>query len=98
MTISTNYTLEGHLLSRYKVVLNLGVYHGSGLLFDEHVDAVIKKVPGLWGLWCVSAECFTEAKTLKILYCTYLISHLEYASVIWSPRYHIYLLTGLKTY
>lgn len=43
MTISTNYTPEGLLLSRCKVVRDLGVYHDSSLLLDQHVDAVIKK-------------------------------------------------------
>lgn len=37
------------------------------------------------------SKCFTQAKTLKILYCTFVRSHLEYASEVWNPRYHKYI-------
>lgn len=34
---------------------------------------------------------FTSIKTIKILYCSYVRSHLEYASQIWNPIYNTYI-------
>lgn len=37
------------------------------------------------------STCFREIKTLKILYCTFVRSILEYGSQIWNPRYDKYI-------
>ena len=89
--VATTYTLMGQVLPRCNTIRDLGVYQDSKLLFDTHIDSIVKKSSKLLGFIMRLSKCFTDAKTLKILYCTFVRSQLEYASQIWSPRYHKYI-------
>lgn len=89
--LATTYTLGGHILPRCSTIRDLGVQHDSKLIFDKHVDAIVAKASKSLGFIMRLSKCFTQAKTLKILYCTFVRSHLEYASEIWSPCYHKYI-------
>jgi hypothetical protein len=85
-----DYKLKGTRLKRDSVVRDLGVYHDSKLLFNVHIDNVISKASRALGFVMRSSVDFHHIKTLKILYCSFVRSHLEYASQIWNPRYQTY--------
>lgn len=87
-----NYSLKGINLQRSSVVRDLGVIHDSKLLFNTHVDDIVSRAYKALGFVMRSSADFTDVKTLKILYCTYVRSKLEYASQIWSPAYATYIL------
>lgn len=89
--IDFDYCLRNTKLQRNSVVRDLGVLHDSKLLFDSHVDAIISKAFKALGFVMRNSREFGQAKTLKILYCSFVRSHLEYASQVWSPRYLTYI-------
>lgn len=88
--INFTYTLKDHSLQKVDEIRDLGVTHDSKLLFDTHINNIVKKASKNLGFIMRSSKDFKNAKTLKILYCTYVRSSLEYASQIWNPRYNIY--------
>lgn len=89
--LATRYILSGQILPRCDTIRDLGVHQDSKLVFDAHIDAIVKKASRLLGFIIRLSKSFTDAKTLKILYCTFVRSQLEYASQIWNPRYHKYI-------
>lgn len=89
--LNYNYTLKGELLQRESSIRDLGVLHDSKLLFDAHIDAITAKAYKALGFVLRSSRDFTKAKTLKVLYCCYVRSNLEYASQVWNPRYNKYI-------
>lgn len=89
--IHFNYSLKDHNLQTADKIRDLGVIHDSKLLFDSHVDNIVQRASRSLGFIMRSSKDFKNAKTLKILYCTYVRSSLEYASQVWNPRYNIYI-------
>lgn len=87
----TTYKLKGQQLQRSHGVRDLGVFHDSKLLFNTHIEQIVAKASRSLGFIMRVAGCFKNAKTLKILYCSFVRSHLEYASQIWNPRYGKYI-------
>lgn len=89
--ISYNYTLKDVSLKRDSSVRDLGVVHDSKLLFDAHIESIVAKAYRALGFVMRVSKDLKKVKTLKILYCTFVRSQLEYASQIWSPRYAVYI-------
>lgn len=89
--VTFNYELKAQTLSRVNSVRDLGVLHDSRLLFDEHINSIISKATKMLGFLMRNSKDFSDAKTLKILYCSLVRSNLEYASQIWNPRYATYV-------
>lgn len=89
--IPTKYTLLGQHLSRKESIRDLGVYHDSKLIFEVQINDIVNKASKSLGFIMRMSKHFTEAKTLKILYCTFVRTHLEYASQIWNPCYIKYI-------
>lgn len=84
------YMLKGEALVREAEVRDLGVYHDSKLLFDGHIDSIVNRAYRALGFVLRVSKDFKQIKTLKILYCTYVRSILEYASQVWNPMYATY--------
>ena len=55
--------------------------------FNDHIDKAISKASSMLGFIIRFSKEFDDPYTLKILYTSYVRSHLEYASVIWNPYY-----------
>lgn len=89
--LATTYTLSGQTLPRCDIIRDLGVHHDNKLIFEAHIDSIVKKAYKLLGFIMRLSKCFKNVKTLKILYCTFVRSQLEYASQIWNPRYSKYI-------
>lgn len=84
------YRIKNSILSRKNSALDLGVLHDSKLSFDQHISHVYDKAYKALGFIFRISDSFKRMKTLKILYCAYVRSHLEYASQIWNPCYDTY--------
>ncbi|KAG7295979.1 hypothetical protein JYU34_021071 [Plutella xylostella] len=87
----STYMLQNQSLTSVSEIRDLGVVHDSKLLFDSHIDSIITKASKALGFLIRSSRPFKCMKTVKILYCAYVRSHLEYASQIWNPQYDIYI-------
>jgi hypothetical protein len=89
--VLVDYMLSNVVLKRETVIRDLGVLHDHKLVFDSHINNIISKASRALGFIMRSSRDFRHAKTLKILYCSLVRSHLEYASQVWSPRYSTYI-------
>lgn len=88
--LDKGYIIRNLMISKINVIKDLGVFHDNKLLFDTHIDHIIKKANKALGFVMRSSKEFKNLKVIKVLYCTFVRSHLEYASQIWNPRYGIY--------
>lgn len=89
--ISKSYTIKGQPLEKITYMKDLGIIHDSKLIFDKHVDSIISGALKALGFIMRNSLYFTQAKTLKVLYCAYVRSKLEYASQVWNPCYNTYV-------
>ncbi|CAG9120858.1 unnamed protein product, partial [Plutella xylostella] len=87
----STYSLSDQSISICNEIKDLGVIMDSKLLFDKHVDAIVKKAYKLLGFVMRSCKNFKLMKSIKIIYCTLVRSNLEYASQVWNPRYGVYI-------
>lgn len=65
---------------------DLGVWLDSNLNFDGHIDRAIAKANQILGM-IKRTFTFRNETTLKQLYVALVRPHLEYANVVWHPRY-----------
>lgn len=89
--ICFDYRLNQQSLIRTDSIRDLGVILDSKLLYDKHVDAITSKAIKMLGFIIRSTKHFKMIKSLKILYCSLVRSHLEYASQVWNPQYQLYI-------
>jgi ribonucleases P/MRP protein subunit RPP40 len=88
--IDIGYKLLNEPLKKVDEVRDLGIIHDSKLTFNTHIDYVVRKASKALGFIMRISVDFRSVKTVKILYCAFVRSHLEYASQVWNPRYSIY--------
>lgn len=88
--IGTGYTLYGQTINKVNTIRDLGVIFDSKLLFDQHIESIVKKAAKALGFITRMSANFRSIKTIKIIYCSFVRSHLEYASQVWNPQYEIY--------
>ncbi|XP_077287764.1 uncharacterized protein LOC143912355 [Arctopsyche grandis] len=86
-----DYILKGERLQRNTVIRDLGVLHDSHLLFDKHIDYIVSKALRSLGFILRISTDIKCLKSIKILYCAFVRSNLEYASQVWNPRYATYI-------
>ena len=86
-----NYKLQNSTLSRVSSIKDLGVTFDSKLLFNEHIDNIVKRASKALGFVIRMSAEFEMVKTFKILYCAFVRSHLEYVSQVWNPSYNTYI-------
>lgn len=89
--LKCDYRIKNQTLSCVDSSRDLGVIHDSKLLFDKHIQCIVGKAYKALGFIIRASRSFKNMKTIKILYCAYVRSHLEYASQIWNPCYNVYL-------
>lgn len=88
--IDQGYQLKGRPITRVSEVCDLGVLFDNKLTFEKHVNSCVSKASRALGFIIRTSTSFKSLKSLKILYCAFVRSHLEYASQVWNPRYEIY--------
>ncbi|XP_037038297.1 uncharacterized protein LOC119075847 [Bradysia coprophila] len=83
--IEFNYSINDTVVTRLKLVKDLGVLMDEKLTFGKHVEYVIAKSYSMLGFVIRTCKEFKNVKTLKSLYFAHVRSYLEYASVVWHP-------------
>ena len=76
---------------------DLGVMVSGDLVFEGHIEKTIAKALQILGLVKRTLVYF-DRDTVRMLYCALVRPHLEYANVIWHPRYrkHVYSLEKVQ--
>ncbi|CAK1580774.1 unnamed protein product [Parnassius mnemosyne] len=90
-SIGFGYTLHNQTISRVNHIHDLGVIHDNKFIFDKHIEYIVNKASKALGFILRTSSCFRSLKAVKILYCSYVRSHLEYASQVWNPQYIVYI-------
>lgn len=84
---SSTYIINNQTISNFTEIRDLGVIMDSKLIFNNHIDKIVKKAYKLLGFLIRSCKNFNLMKSIKIIYCSLVRSNLEYASQVWNPRY-----------
>ncbi len=77
------------LLENVEQIRDLGVIFDSKLKFVEHYNIIISKAAKMLGFIFRACSDF-NVLSLKILYCSFVRSVLEYASILWDPIYDVH--------
>ena len=89
-----DYRLNGIAIRSVFDARDLGVIIDSELLFDKHVDSVVKKAYMRIGILFRSFVT-RDVRTLRQAYVTFIRPILEYASTVWSP-YKVKHITAIE--
>lgn len=89
--IDYNYNINGTVLTRVMQIRDLGVVLDSKLTFVPHIDKILGKSFKQLGFVLRVGRPFKSPITYKILYNSYVRSHLEFASAVWQPFYKIHI-------
>lgn len=81
------YSVADQPLTRTSTTKDLGVILDSKLTYEHHIDHIVKKASSALGFVMRNAASFKLMKTVKMLYCAYVRSHLEYACQVWNPNF-----------
>lgn len=80
--IASVYNINGVQLEQVQVVKNLGVIFEEKLTFNDHVTYIENKVMKLVGFIKSCCRHFKDMHALRLVYCSYIQSKLEYCSLI----------------
>ena len=84
------YNFNGTNIDRTHIVRDLGIHFDSKMLLSHHINSIAEKAFINLGFVIRSCKPFTDTKALKIVFCAFVRSTLEYASSIWCPQYQVY--------
>lgn len=88
--IKYQYHLLGHQLKFVDEIRDLGVIHDKKLTYEKHIDMIANKANRSMGFIVRQSSLFKSVKVIKILYCSYVRSILEYCSQVWNPQYQVH--------
>ena len=89
--ITYDYQLQKQSLLRPTTFRDLGVIFDSKLSFIAHIETTVNESFKMYGFIVRNSRQFADTATLKMLYCAYVRSKLEYASLVWNPGYAIHI-------
>ena len=78
--------LSNNTLEETSEFRDLGLVTTSKLSWNAHVDKISSKANKILGLVKRTCRGLNNATTLRTLYCALVRSHLDYCTVVWSPR------------
>lgn len=91
--IIANYSINNTVLERVNSIRDLGVTMEPNLRFNTHYNNIKSKAFRMLGFLYRQTQDFNNPHVLKLLYYSYVRSHLEYCSVVWSPQYQNHIDT-----
>lgn len=86
------------LIIRINLTNDLIIQTNTKLSFNDHICDTYKNCCKVLGFLIRMTRNFHNLDTIILLYNSYILSKLNYSSIIWSPTYHkyIYLLESLQ--
>lgn len=84
---NASYHMNGTYLNVVAEVKDLGVLFDSTLTFKAHVSEVCSAALRSLGFVMRVSRYFNDTRVLKSLYFSFVLSKIEYASLIWYPLY-----------
>jgi len=89
--IQTVYKIHGTPLKVTELVRDLGIFFiDKKMTFIPHINQLIRKVCRVMGYILRNSKDFKNIQTLKLLYCAFVRSHLEFGMTVWNPISEIY--------
>lgn len=85
------YTLNHESIQIVSEVRDLGIIIDSKLTFESHMVAIVQKALRNLGFLKRTCSEFSNPRSVIVLYCSLVRSHLEFSSVIWNPQYLKYI-------
>lgn len=85
-----NYKLNYTSLNRVTEFKDLGVIFDSRLSFNQHINAIVLASNRSLGFVMRHSRGFNDISILLLLFNTFVLSKLEYASIIWNPGYQTF--------
>lgn len=89
--INYSYNLSGKTLNRVTEIRDLGVIMDSKLTFIPHIDKMLTKSYKQLGFIMRVGKPFKSRLTYKILYNSFVRSHLEFSCSVWKPFYKVHI-------
>ena len=86
-TIDFAYNIHGFRLEHCNMVKDLGVRFVPSLNFNYHCEQLAAKCTKLLGFIKRSTKDFNDLQCLLTLYKAFILSTLDYASIVWFPHY-----------
>jgi hypothetical protein len=83
--IQSSFNLTGIPLSKVDSIKDLGVCLDSKLTFNTHMKHCYNKALKMLGFLFRTCRDFRNVQSLKIVYFSYVRSHLEYCCQVWNP-------------
>ena len=81
------YSINGTFISQQTSMRDLGVVFDQRYTFVEHVHTVAASACRTLGFIMRTCRSFDNVRAMKTLYFAFVVSRLEYASIIWYPIY-----------
>jgi hypothetical protein len=85
------YSINGVVLNRCHNKKDLGVVFDRELNFIKHYEHLSSKCYKMLGFIIRNTKSFKSIDCLKLLFYAFIRSHLEYACVVWNPRYQTHV-------
>ena len=88
--IMSTYSINSHILERKTVMKDLGVLFDTQLTFRDHYDYIISKSYSMLSFLKRTCKEMNNVYALRSVYCAFVRSTLEFASIVWNPYYDIH--------
>ena len=79
------YNLDERKLKTVEMEKDLGIYVDNQLLFESHINIIMKKANSLLGM-IRRSFVYLDKEMFKQLFITVVRPHLEYAAPVWNPH------------
>ena len=89
--IMYNYIISDSTIQRKDHIIDLGVTFDTKLRFNLHVESKVTSAMKMLGFVIRTGKHISSVECLKLLFCAFVRSILEYACSVWSPQYNCYI-------
>lgn len=89
-TLEFDYGINGNTLARPNVFQDLGVVFDKQMSFVPHINLLVSDAFRILGFVLRTTRNFQSIVPLKKLFSAFVLSKLEYASIIWGPYYGVH--------